>query len=44
MEDKINTIKIYNPIHGNMYTWNISNWTKHDLLIDFLESKINLKN
>ena len=41
---EINTIKIYNPIHGNMYTWNISNWTKHDLLIDFLESKINLKN
>jgi len=36
----INKIKLYNPIHGHLYSWNISSWNKHTELMDFLASKI----
>ena len=36
----INKIILYNPIHGHLYSWNISSWNKHTELMDFLASKI----
>ena len=32
----INKASIYNPIHGNLYTWDVSQWTLHDELIEFM--------
>jgi DNA helicase-2/ATP-dependent DNA helicase PcrA len=32
----INKASIYNPIHGNIYTWDVSQWIQHDELIEFM--------
>ena len=36
----INNIIIYNPIHGKIFKWDISNWTRCQELIDYLYTKI----
>ena len=33
---KINKISIYNPIYGVIYNWDVSNWLKHNELIDYM--------
>ena len=33
---EINKISIYNPIYGVIYNWDISNWIKHNELIDYM--------
>ena len=38
----INKIILYNPIHGQLYSWNISLWDKHNELMDFLFSKLTI--
>jgi len=37
----INKASIYNPIHGNIYTWNVSEWQQHNELIEYMSSFIN---
>jgi hypothetical protein len=37
----INKVSIYNPIHGNLYTWDVSEWNYHNELIEFMSTFIN---
>jgi len=37
----INKASIYNPIHGNLYTWDVSEWNYHNELIEFMSTFIN---
>ena len=34
----ISKASIYNPLYGNLYTWNVSAWTAHDELIEFMST------
>ena len=36
----INKASIYNPIHGNIYTWNVSEWHLHNELIEYMSTFI----
>ena len=36
----INKIQLYNPIHGQLYTWDIREWNKQNELLDFIYKKI----
>jgi len=33
---EINKASIYNPIHGNLYTWDVSQWQYHEELIEYM--------
>lgn len=32
----ISKASIYNPLYGNLYTWDVSEWDAHDQLIEFM--------
>ena len=32
----INRASIYNPLYGNLYSWDVSTWDEHDQLIEFM--------
>jgi len=34
----ITKASIYNPLYGNLYTWNVMNWNDHDQLIEFMST------
>lgn len=39
----INKASIYNPLYGNLYTWDVSTWVRHNDLIEFM-NEIGTKN
>ena len=34
----ISKASIYNPLYGNLYTWDVSTWDDHDELIEFMSN------
>jgi len=34
----ITKASIYNPLYGNLYTWDVMNWVGHDELIEFMST------